>query len=449
MTGLTRRTAVKAVGGLVGLGTASSAVGSVNDDTNRSTETDPSRRTRGSPFLGAWTASPQAPLSDGISATGFEDQTLRQMVRPSVGGRGVRLKLTNAFGDESITFDRASVGRRVSGSGASVEPGTLRQVTFGDDPDVTIPPGARVMSDPVELRVGAGQDLVVSLYTETATGPTTWHQLPTKTSYVSSAGDRTADPSGDAFPSSVTHWFFLGGIEVLAPEHTGAIACFGDSITDGHGSTLDANAAYPDFLAERVTERQGLRKSVVNAGISGNRVLSDSDVFGPNALARFDRDVLTQTGVTDVVLLEGINDIGFERFDDPKYRPATSVTADDIIAGYEQLIRRAHARGVRIIGGTLTPFEGAVYYYEAGERKRQAINEFIRTSGAFDGVVDFDKAVRDPDDPKCLRPEYDSGDTIHPNDAGYRAMADAVDLSLFRGHRSSKPTDGESTATFA
>ena len=436
MSRLTRRNALRTIGGLAGLGLAGSAFGDRSDDEPTAGDGPASGTNRESPYVGTWAASPQAPLDEGPSAAGFENETLRLIARTSVGGRAVRIRLSNAFGDEPITFDRASVGIRAADAG--IESGTLRRVTFGGDARVTIPPGARVMSDPVELHVGAEQDLAVNLYAEAATGPATWHQLETKTSYVSS-GDYTGDSSGDAFSTEVPHWFFLEGVEVLAPDADGAIVCLGDSITDGFGSTIDADATYPDVLAERVNDHPGLRKSVLNAGISGNRVLNDSDVFGENALARFDRDVLTQTGVTDVILLEGINDIGFERTEGPEFRPTTSVTAAEIIDGYRQLIRRAHARGVRIFGGTLPPFKGADYYYEAGEAKRQAVNEFIRTSGAFDGVIDFDEAIRDPNDPERMRPVYDSGDNLHPGDAGYRAMAEAVDLHLFRGRgRSSK-----------
>lgn len=431
MSRITRRSALQSIGALAGLGVTGSVLGNRTDDESSRQETYNTRRNRESRFLGTWTASPQAPLSEGTSAQGFENETLRLMTRTSVGGHGVRIRLSNAFGEAPVTFDRVSLGIRAEG--ATIAPGTLQEVTFGGDSSVTIPPGARVISDPVDQQVAAEQDLAVNLYTESATGPATWHQLETKTSYVS-AGDYTGTTSGDAFTTSVPQWFFLEGVEVVAPNKEGAIVCFGNSITDGHGSTFDANATYPDVLAERINEHHGLRKSVLNAGISGNRVLNNSSSFGENALARFDRDVLTQTGVTDIILLEGINDIGFERNEGPEYQPATSVTAEEIIDGYQQLIRRAHAQGIRIFGGTLTPFKGAAYYYEEGEQKRQAVNEFIRTSGEFDGVIDFDKAIRDPADPQRVLPKYDSGDNLHPSDAGYRAMAEAVDLSLFQGH---------------
>ncbi|WP_265112270.1 SGNH/GDSL hydrolase family protein [Halosolutus halophilus] len=426
MTGLTRRETLKSIGAASGLALGGSATGVLTGESDKSGTASLSRPD--TQFVGTWTASPQTPYSSGISNQGFENQTLRMMTRTSVGGQGVRIRLANTFGDGSVTFDRVSVGLRAADRSAAVESGTLRQLTFGGDTDVTLTPGGRVLSDAVDLQVPSEQDLVVNLYTAGATGPTTWHALPTKTSYISTGGDYTDTTDADPFTTETTHWFYLDGVEVISPDTVGTIACLGNSITDGFASTVDANAAYPDFLAERVNDRQSLRKSVLNAGISGNRVLNDSACCGVNALARFDRDVLAQTGVTDVIVLEGINDIGFEKLGPEE----PSVTAEQIIDGYQQLIRRAHAKGVRIIGGTLTPFKGAGYYYPEGEQKRQQVNEFIRTSGEFDGVVDFDKAIRDPDDPKQILPKYDSGDKLHPNDAGYEAMAEAVDLTLFQ-----------------
>lgn len=441
MPGMSRRGVLKTIGAVSSLTAGGSIAGLVNDSEigNSSSSGRPDTQ-----FVGTWTASPQPPYDEGLSNKGFEDQTLRLMTRTSVGGQEVRIRLTNTYGNEPVTFDRASIGVRAQADGAAVESNTLRQLTFGGDTAITLTPGGRVLSDPVDLQVEPEQDLAISLYTANATGPTTWHQLPTKTSYVSASGDQTDMAGGEAFTTETLRWYFLDGVEVISPDTVGAIACLGNSITDGFNSTVDANAAYPDVLAERVNDRQSLRKSVLNAGISGNRVLNDSACCGVNALARFDRDIIAQSGVTDVILLEGINDIGFSRADFGEFR---SVTAAEIIDGYQQLIRRAHAKGIRIIGGTLTPFEGAGYYYEEGEQKRQQVNEFIRTSNAFDGVVDFDKVIRDPDNPQRILPRYDSGDRLHPSDAGYKAMADAIDLTLFQGAgRAEQPGTNSTTA---
>jgi len=424
---VTRRGVLQTIGALSVGAVGSTGTSLLNDG---STTQQGRGRGEGRDYVGTWTASPSGPDDEGISQDGFEDQTIRMMARTSVGGDGVRIRLANTFGDEPVVFERATVGLRRTDGSAAVESGTLRELTFGGDASISMPSGARVLSDPADLEVGPERDLVVSLYAAEATGPTTWHALGTKTSYVAD-GDATTDVEGSDFAPNLTNWFFLEGIEVVSPETKGSIVCLGNSITDGFASTTDGDATYPDFLAERVNERNSLKKSVLNAGISGNRVLSD--IAGPNALSRFDRDVLTQPQVTDVLLLEGINDIGFSAGGFGR-----EVSAAEIIDGYEQLVARAHTHDVRVIGGTLLPYKGAGYYSEPGEEKRQAVNEYIRQSDTFDGVVDFDQALRDPDNSLKLLPEYDSGDNLHPNDAGYRAMAETVDLTLFHGQSQSR-----------
>jgi lysophospholipase L1-like esterase len=270
------------------------------------------------------------------------------------------------------------------------------------------------------------------LYVPDATGPTTWHPTARQTLYVA-PGNQAGDPGGAAYAArtDVPSWFWLDGVDVDATPMHAAIVTLGDSITDGTNSTQDANARWPDFLARRLAGRVVDWFSVLDEGIGGNRVLSDTPTH-VNALARLDRDVLAQDGVRYVILLEGINDIG------QSCLGTVQASADQIITGYQQIITQVHLKGITIFGGTLTPFQGALhdtpnagYYCAAGEAKRQAVNAWIRTSGEFDGVIDFDLATRDPANPLMFRPAYDSGDHLHPNDAGYRAMADAVDLSLF------------------
>jgi lysophospholipase L1-like esterase len=382
-------------------------------------------------WVGTWSTGMVAPAA---SAPGFADQTLRQIVHIGLGGERLRVRLSNAFGTAPLTIDGASLA--VQAGGAAVVPGTLRALSFGGEAAVTIQAGARVLSDPVALSVDDEENLAVSLYLASDSGPPTLHSLAHQTSYISEPGDFTGDPDMPV-AETTTSWFFLGGIEVVAQRQSRTVVALGDSITEGFASSVDGNARYPDALARRLLERFGrfggeAKVTVVNAGISGNRVLTD--VFGPNAQARLDRDVLTQSGVSHVILLEGINDIGI-----PDLPPVFGlppevlrvVSAEEIIAGMKQIVARARARGLKIYGGTILPFETAIYFTEAGEAKRQAVNQWIRTSGGFDAVIDFDAAIRDPADPRRMLPAFDSGDNLHPNDAGYQAMADAVDLSLF------------------
>jgi lysophospholipase L1-like esterase len=279
--------------------------------------------------------------------------------------------------------------------------------------------------------VPALSDLAVSLYLPGPTGQATWHAAALATNYVSGPGDLTAAADMPA-DHTVTSWFYLTDVEVRESKDASAVITFGDSITDGTRSTPDTNHRWPNLLAERLAQHHA-KLSVVDQGIAGNRVLHD--LVGPNALARFDRDVLAQAGAAYVTVLLGINDIG-----DISRLPAVAqagrapqpVTAEEIIAGHLQMIMRAHQQGLKIIGCTLTPFEGAAYFSPEGETKRQSVNKFIRTGGAYDGVIDFDAVVRDPEHPARFLAMYDSGDHLHPNDAGYKAMADTIDLSLFK-----------------
>ena len=389
-------------------------------------------------WVGTWSASPMSADSvPGSTNNGFSNQTLRHITHVSIGGDRVRVRLSNAYGTQPLVIGAAHVA--LHSTAASIVAGSDRPLTFSGQPSITIPAGALALSDPVRLDVPALADLAVSIYVPGATGPTTWHQLGTQTTYVSPPGNFTATTT---MPVATTEQsrFWLADVEVTASERIGAVVTIGDSITDGFNSTPDANHRWPDFLSQRLNAKHGNGKmAVLNQGISGNRLLHD--IFGPDALARYDRDVLAQAGVTHVVVLEGINDIGLPGAFVPA---AEAVSAAEIIVGLDQLVERAHEKGLKIFGGTLTPFEGTIfpgYFSPEKEAKRQAVNDWIRTSGAFDAVIDFDVATRDPSHPTRLLPAYDSGDHLHPNDTGYKAMADFVDLSLFRKGRNEDRDD--------
>jgi len=368
----------------------------------------------------------------------FTNQTLRQIVHASIGGSKARVVLSNAYGTAPLTIGAAYIALR--DKQAAIETASGRPLTFSGKPTITIPANAVMYSDPVNLAVPPMADLAIDLYlpgTTNTSATLTMHGGAFQTSYISETGNYAGTAT---FPQVGTtrSWFVLSRVDVAAPDATGAIVAFGDSITDGAASTADTNNRWPDHLARRLLA-QGTKMGVLNAGIGGNRVLNEAAVpsgldvravgAGINALARFERHVLSLPGVTDVIVLEGINDIG-------NARENPTPTAEDLIAGHKQLIEQAHARGLRIFGATLTPFWGAAYYTEVGEAKRQALNDWIRTSKAYDGVIDFDKATRDPNDPKKLLGQYDSCDYLHPSDAGYKAMGEAIDLSLFRAVRS-------------
>jgi lysophospholipase L1-like esterase len=369
-------------------------------------------------WVGTWSASPQT----GFLAGDFNNQSLRMIVHTSIGGDRVRVRLSNTFGTVPLVVESVHVAIR--SAGPAIVAGTDRPVSFSGSLAVTIPPGALVVSDAATLVVPALSDIAVSIFLSTNGGPATSHNVR-GLSYLA-AGDATASVDAAPYTSRRPSWFFLTGVEVMAAKQADAIVTLGDSITDGDRSTPDTNSRWPDELARRLVSQHSTI-AVLNQGIAGNRILKDG--FGPNALSRFDRDVLAQTGVRFVIVLEGINDVGTSSV-------AGDVSAADIIAALRQLAVRAHARRLKIFCATLTPFEGTTipgYFSLDGEMKREAINEFIRTTRMFDGVIDFDKAVRSPSHPTQMLPLYDSGDHLHPNDAGYKAMGDAVDLSLFIG----------------
>jgi len=374
--------------------------------------------------MAAAPASMAAP--DDFSAAGFANQTIRDIVWTSVGGQAARISLSNRFGTQPVTFGQVDVG--VSAGGAYLAPGTNHIVTFAGTRSVTIPPGGSAVSDPVKMTVPAETDLAVSLYAQEATGPATYHSDAQQIDYVSTPGDYADSGSARAFTITSQHWYFLDDVDVqVGPEVGGTIVAFGDSITDGYHSDVNANARWPNDLARRLlADPSGRVDAVVDEGISGNQILRNSVLFGVSAEARFLRDAAGRSGARYVILLEGINDIGLN-----------STPVAQIIAGYLDLIAAAHAAGLEIFDATLTPFQGSGYYTAAREAEREAINKWIRTSGAFDGVIDFDQAVRDPADPLRLLPAYDSGDHLHPNDAGYQAMADSINLAPSMSSRES------------
>jgi lysophospholipase L1-like esterase len=378
-------------------------------------------------WVASWAASPQTAIPGTPDATGFNDQTVRNVVFTSVSGDVVRVRFTNTFGDQDLDIGHASIA--VAGTGAATS-GRIVPLTFGGQSGVQIPTGAEALSDPVRLRVPALKDLAVSVYLPTPTGSATLHSLGRQTNYVAS-GDHAADPSASAYTGQRQSWYFIDAVDVIAqPQVRGTLVAFGDSITDGFNSTVDANARWPNDLARRLDSRHDTL-AVADEGISGDRVLTSDLCCGENALARFDRDVVDRAGAKEVILLMGINDIGFSVTPpNPVTNPLPDRSAAQIIAGYQQIIAQAHAVGLKIFGGTLTPFKGAGYFSPAGEAKREAVNHWILTSGAFDGVIDFARVVADPADPTMMAKQFDSGDHLHPNDAGYQAMANSIPLRL-------------------
>lgn len=390
-------------------------------DTNETTEDTGSEPEPG--WVATWAASPTAASPLTAAPIELADQSLRQVARVSLGGELVRVRLANTFGEEAIAVTEARLA--LSGEGSAIEASSDRPLTVEGAASFVLPAGQIVVTDPVELEVAALGDLSVSLYFAEPALTTTVHAEAAQTSWLS-AGNLSADATwpGDAATTTSSYW--LNGVEVLATlgEGSGAVVALGDSLTDGSGSTVDGNGRWPNRLAERFQAKpETADLAVVNAGIGGNCVLRD--FIGPKALDRFERDVLDQPGVAWVIVFEGINDIGVGSVLNQLPTP------DALIDGYLELIDEAHARGLVVHGATLLPYEGADYYTEDGEAVRQAVNEWIRTSGAFDAVHDFDAVIRDPGQPTRVLPDYDVGDHLHLNDAGYAALGDSIDLTLF------------------
>ena len=380
-------------------------------------------------WVSSWSASPQ-PLWDGNFTLDtrlpfhFWNQTVRQVARVSLGGDQVRIELSNRYGNKPLLIGAAAFAL-YAGKG-ELSTGTAQPLTFAGEPSVIVPVGASVLSDPLKVSLSDLSEVAVDIYLPQPTAPATFHWDGLQYAYIAS-GNQTGAELLQA-PDVMTPRVFLSDILVDSPETKGVVVAFGDSITDGNASTLNANHRWPDYLAARFADKD---IAVINAGISGARLLLN--VMGENALARFQQDALGQPGVSSVIVLMGINDIGWPGSEHAPQLPP--VKADEIITAYQQLIAQAHVHGIKIIGATLTPFNGALdetpvqhYYTEDKEKVRQSVNYWIRNSGAFDEVADFDQLIRDPKQPSRMRKEFDSGDHLHPNDAGYKAMAEMISL---------------------
>ena len=390
------------------------------------TQAQPRASAKGERWIGTWASSPQlGDARDSPPAPGFANSTLRQIIHVSLGGSHIRVRFSNAFGSSPLIIPSAHVA--LAAGGNAIQPNTDKALEFHGQPSVTIPAGALIYSDPLNFDLPPLADLAVTIHVSGTPDGITTHPGSRETSYLQ-AGDHVSD---ERMPGAVLveHWYFLNGVDVLAPDSSAAIVALGDSITDGHGVTTNENGRWPDDLARRLQSKKGMKNvAVLNEGIGGNRLLHNG--LGPNALARFDRDVLAQTGVRWLIILEGINDLGVR----PRARDRgeTPPTAQDLIAAFEQLIFRAHAHNILVYGATITPCGNSFYFTPELETDRQAINRWIRTSGEFDAIIDFDAAMRDPADPSRLLPAADGGDHLHPSNDGYKKMASAIDLSLFR-----------------
>ena len=382
-------------------------------------------------WVGSWAASQQIPEpQNAVAPEDLRDATLRQIVHLSVGGPVLRVHLSNAFGTAPLHFASVHIARPVSAGAAKIDPASDKALSFSGSSDVIIPAGAEFISDPVDYPVAAGSNLAVTLHLDAPPAQETGHPGSRATSYLVHGDQVSAVDLPDA--KKVDHWYLLGGVDVMGPSNGVAIVILGDSITDGHGATTNGNDRWTDVLAQRLQGSPATRSlGVLNQGIGGNNLLTDG--LGPNALARVDRDVLAQTGVRYLIVLEGVNDLGGLARHGEVSPAEHSALVHRIEEAYQQIVLRAHAHGIKVIGATILPYTGSDFYHPgpSSEADRQAVNQWIRTPGHFDEIVDFDKIARDPAHPERLLPEYDSGDHLHPSPAGYSAMGGAVPLSIF------------------
>ncbi|MDT0462446.1 SGNH/GDSL hydrolase family protein [Streptomyces gibsoniae] len=380
-------------------------------------------------WVGTWSASPSG-AEPGTGRNGMAGRSVRNVVHTDVGGTSARITLSNLYGRQPLTVTHASIALATAG-GPAAAPGTMRRLTFGGAVSVVVPAGRQTVSDAVRIAVPPDADVLVTTYSPTPSGPVTYHMHARQISYVA-PGDRTGDTSGVPYTGQSPSWRYLIALDVLSDQAVGTVVALGDSITDGITSTTNADHRWTDVLAERLRGAAGSgdvpRYSVVNQGISGNRILADGGpgrpADNPSALSRFDRDVLDRTNVRAVVVDLGVNDI---------LRDPGHADPDRITAGLRTLVRRAHAHGLKVVGATLMPFEGHRGYRADRERVRQAVNAQIRSGTVYDAVVDFDQALRDPYDPRRLRSDYDSGDHLHPSDRGFARMAEVFDLTSLKG----------------
>jgi len=375
-------------------------------------------------WVTTWATSPSTLPGAQEDIAAVNDQTLRLITHTSIGGNALRLRLANTHGEGATRVGAITVALQSEGS--SIRRGSTKAVKFGGSDAITIAPGAVVLSDPLAYEVPELSNLSISIYLPEQTGFLTAHRLSNQTNYISQTGNHT-DSTDFAVASETQAWELLTAIDILPVEPVTTIVTAGDSITDGWGSTASENQRWTNHFARRLfNDNSTPRYAIANAGISGNRVTTEqSPTFGQNLQARFERDVLALSNVSHIILLQGINDIGMSA------SSGDLITAQEIIAGYKQIISRAHARGIKVYGGTLTPYKGAAYYTPEGELVRQQVNAFIRSGTSFDGVIDFEQATRDPNQPERILPSFTT-DNLHPNDAGYKAMAEVVDLALFR-----------------
>jgi lysophospholipase L1-like esterase len=401
-------------------------------------------QTNGNHWVSAWTTSLflSTPMPGFPAETPITDKTVRVVTRPTIGGKQLRVRLSNEFGTAPLTIAAAHIA--LTDQDSRIQPATDHVLTFGGSPRITIPAGSPAFSDPVEIAVRPFAEVSISLYVPGTVATISSHPQSLHDSYFAGPGDMTSMKDLPN-PETKRPIYFVSGVDIWAPYNSSTIVAFGDSITEGAGQKSGQYIDYPDQLAKRLAAQGETAIAVVNQGIGGNRILHD--VAGPSALARFDRDVLSLPGTTNLIVLLGINDIGFVRVRMPgtKSKDAQempfatqAVSADEMIIGLKQIIDRAHAHGIKVFGATLTPFEGTNSYDASGEAIRQAVNKWIRGTDAFDAIIDFDKAICDPQHPTRVRQEYDSGDHIHPSAAGYKAMADLIPLNLFGGKQKPK-----------